>query len=155
MIYIFQQHQKIKKTQLKNVCKNQILINMKTYSGKKINNMEELDQEITNLMVAANESANKILDYYKMVYELHPQTSWEIGYIWVNDFFGNVGLSFEAFHTAFYSRVPFFRRPRYFCVSHQSGLLHRFLDQSCRSVFFLPDSVFFLCPSMPWIHIRR
>lgn len=39
------------------------------------------------------------LHYYKLVYELHQKTSWELAYIWVNDLFGSLGVSFELFHT--------------------------------------------------------
>lgn len=77
-----------------------ILINI-YLSFRKTNNTFIL---ITSIIVLAflagfGKSETGDLHYYKLVYEVHLTNSWEIAYIWLNDFFGNLGLSFELFHT--------------------------------------------------------
>ena len=77
-----------------------VLINIYLSFRKKNNTLVLVISIIVlSFLAGYGKSESGDLYYYRLVYEIHPENSWEIAYIWVNDFFGNLGVSFELFHT--------------------------------------------------------
>lgn len=77
-----------------------ILINIYLSFRKKNNTFVlVLSIIVLSFLAGFGKSETGDLYYYRLVYEIHLTNSWEIAYIWINDFFANLGLSFELFHT--------------------------------------------------------